>query len=196
MIDPQKPAIRRISVGIGPSANRRCIASHSSGAKGCAPGTWCERRSCSCHVLQRPIRPSHRGSIWCSRDQQEQPQLRVEPMAVIRGATAVESAGHRCASTPPSFLIDSLVRSQSSCKDFCRGFEQNAAGICAILAPLTGSVSPLKRSASTSRACIWPHRAMDDRTRQKHAPFRIRFGGVPVHRPPREGGVRAVHGIL
>jgi hypothetical protein len=49
----------------------------------------------------RLIRLAHRGSSWRSRDQRK---LRVEPLAVIRGAPAVESAGHRCASTPLSFL--------------------------------------------------------------------------------------------
>jgi hypothetical protein len=45
----------------------------------------------------------------------------VEPLAVIRGAPAVESAGHRCALTPPSFLPPDwqlLVKTQSSCKNF------------------------------------------------------------------------------
>jgi hypothetical protein len=50
------------------------------------------------------VAPTVLGASGSCAPEQQQPQVPVEALADIRGAPAVESAGHRCASTSPSFL--------------------------------------------------------------------------------------------
>jgi hypothetical protein len=105
-------------VGMGACGSGPWVAARPSGMKGCAHGARCERESLSRHVLKRPVRFSHCGSIWRFRDQQNT-KLRVEPLTSFMAQQLLIlpaiAAGQRHRAS--CLKADSLVTSQSFCND-------------------------------------------------------------------------------